>query len=80
MSFFFKIFTKLQVVDPTHEQMKFVQSSIKSTQVLSSIKNFSFQKNPLLANPIDSNQQNLKLWLEIDHALKASWKYLNNHV
>jgi hypothetical protein len=22
----------------------------------------------------------LKLWLEIDHALKASWKYLNNHV
>ncbi len=41
---------------------------------------FFFPKNPLLANPIDSNQQNLKLWLEIDHALKASWKYLNNHV
>jgi hypothetical protein len=24
MSFFFKIFVKLQVVDPTHEQIKFV--------------------------------------------------------
>ncbi len=33
MSSFFKISVKLEVVDPTHEQMKFVQSSIKSTQV-----------------------------------------------
>jgi len=30
---FFKIFMKLQVANPTHEQIKFVQSSIKSTQV-----------------------------------------------
>jgi hypothetical protein len=32
MSYFLKIFTKLQVVDPIHEQIKFVQSSMKSTQ------------------------------------------------
>jgi hypothetical protein len=80
MFFFPKISMKLQVVDPTHKQIKFVQSSIKSTQVWSSSKNFSFQKNPLLTNPIDSNQLSLKLWFEINYALKASWKYLNNHV
>jgi hypothetical protein len=76
---FFKISVKLKVVDPTHKQIKFVQSSIKSTQVWSSSKNFSFQKNPLLANPIDSNQLSLKLLFEINCALKASWKYLSNH-
>jgi len=59
---------------------QFVQSSIKSTQVWNSKKNFSFQKNPLLANPIDSNQLNLKLWLEINCALEASCKYFSNHV
>jgi hypothetical protein len=32
MFYFLKIFVKLQVVDPTHEQIKFVQSSIKSIQ------------------------------------------------
>jgi hypothetical protein len=32
------------------------------------------------ANPIDSNHLSLKLWLEINRALEASWKYLNNHV
>jgi lipopolysaccharide export LptBFGC system permease protein LptF len=71
---------KLQAVNPTHEQIKFVQSSVKSTQVWSSINNFSFWTNPLLANPIDSNQLSLKLWLKINHALEASWKSLNNHV
>ncbi len=80
MSSFLKISMKLQVIDSTHEQIKYVQSSLKSTQVWSSIKNFSFQTNPLLTNPIDSNQLSLKLWLEINHALEASWKYLNNHV
>jgi hypothetical protein len=33
MSSFLKIFMKLEVVDPIHEQIKYVQSSIKSTQV-----------------------------------------------
>jgi hypothetical protein len=33
MFFFLKLFVRLQVVNPTHEQIKFVQSSIKSTQV-----------------------------------------------
>jgi len=80
MSSFFKISAKLQVTNPTHEQIKLVQSSIKSTQVWSSIKNFSFQANPMPANPIDSNHLSLKLWLEINRALEASWKYLNNHV
>jgi hypothetical protein len=32
MSSFIKIFVKPRVVDPTHEQIKYVQSSIKSTQ------------------------------------------------
>jgi hypothetical protein len=41
---------------------------------------FFFVTNPLLANPIDSNQLSLKLWLQINYALEASWKYLNNHV
>jgi len=68
---FFKIFVKLKVVDPTHEQIKYVQSSIK---------NSSLWTNPLLANVIDSNQLSLKLWLEINYALEISWKYLNNHV
>jgi len=81
MSSFPKISMKLHwVVDPIHEQIKSVQSSIKSTQVWSSIKNSFFQTNPLLANPIDSNQLSLKLWFEINHALEASWKYLCNHL
>jgi len=75
-----KIFMKLQVADPTHEQIKYAQSSIKSIQIWSSIKNSSFEKNPLPTNPIDSNQLSLKLWLKINHALEASWKYLTNHV
>jgi hypothetical protein len=62
---------KLQVVDLTHEQIKIIQSSIK---------NSSFQTNPLPTNLIDSNQLSLKLWLEINYALEASWKYLNNRV
>ncbi len=81
MSYFPKISMKLHwVVNPIHEQIKSIQSSIKSTQVWSSINNSSFQTNPLLANPIDSNQLSLKLWFEINHALEASWKYLCNHV
>jgi hypothetical protein len=80
MSSFLKIFVKLQDANPTHEKIKFVQSSIKSTQVWNSKKNFSFQTNPLLANPIDSNQLNLKLWLEINRVLEASYKYFSNHV
>jgi hypothetical protein len=62
---------KLQVVDLTHEQIKIIQSSIK---------NSSFQTNPLPTNLIDSNQLSLELWLEINYALEASWKYLNNRV
>jgi hypothetical protein len=77
---FFKIFVKLQVADPTHEQIKFIQSSIKSTQVWSSIKNSSLQTNPLPIKPIDSNQLSLQLWFKINRALEASWKCLNNHV
>jgi len=42
ISSFLKISMKLQVANPTHEQIKFVQSSIKWTQVWSSIKNFFF--------------------------------------
>jgi hypothetical protein len=80
MSYFLKIFVKLQVADPTHKQIKFVQSSIKSTQVWSSINKMFLQTNPLPANPIDSNQLNLKLWFKINHALETSWKYLCNHV
>ncbi len=80
MSFVFKIFVKLQVADLTNQQIKSIQSSIKSTQVWNSVKNFSLQTNPLPTNPIDSNQLNLKLWFEINRALDASWKYLNNHV
>jgi len=49
ISFFFKISMKLQVANPTHEQIKFVQSSIKSTQVWSSIKN-SFFPNKSITN------------------------------
>ncbi len=75
-----KIFMKLQVADPTHEQIKYAQTSIKSIQIWSSIKNSSLKKNPLPTNPIDSNQLSLKLWLKINHALEASWKYLTNHV
>ncbi len=80
MSSFLKIFVKLQAINPTHEQVKSIQSSIQSTQVWSSINNSYFWRNPLPPNPIDSNQLSLKLWLEINHALEASWKYLNNHV
>jgi hypothetical protein len=81
MSFSFKISVKVHwVIDPTYEQIKSIQSFIKSTQVWSSINNFSLQINPLPTNPIDSNQLNLKFWLEINHALEASWKYLSNHV
>jgi len=60
--------------------IQYVQSSIKPTQVWSFINNFSLQTNPLSTNPTNSNQLSLKLWLEINHALKASWKYLSNHV
>jgi hypothetical protein len=70
---------KLQVVDPTHEQMKFVQSSINQSKFEAPSKTL-ISKNPLLANPIYSNQLSLKLWLEINRALKASSKYLSNHV
>jgi hypothetical protein len=80
MSFFFKIFVKLQVVDPTHEQIKFVWSLIKSTQVWSSIEKKNLWINPFPTNPTNSNQLSLKLWLEINCALEFSWKYLNNHV
>jgi hypothetical protein len=80
MSSFLKISMKLQVVDPTHEQIKYVQSSMKSTQVWSSVKNFSLQTNILPTNPIDSNQLSLKLLLEINRALETSWKYLSIHV
>jgi hypothetical protein len=80
MSSFLRISMKLQVADPTHEQIKSIQSSINSTQVWSSIKYSSFQTNPLPTNLIDSNQLSLELWLEINYALEASWKYLNNHV
>jgi len=46
MFFFLKISMKLQAVDPTHEQIKSIQSSIKSTQVWSSInKLFFFNKS-----------------------------------
>jgi hypothetical protein len=58
--YFFKIFVKLQVVNSTHEQIKFVQNSIKSTQVWSSIKNSSFWTNSLPTDPIDANQLNLR--------------------
>jgi hypothetical protein len=47
---------------------------------LNSNKNSSIRTNPLLANPIDSNQLSLKLRLEINTALETSWKYLGNHV
>jgi hypothetical protein len=52
---FLKISLKLQV-DPIHEQIKFVQSLIKSTQVWISIKNSHIRTNPLRTNPIDPNQ------------------------
>jgi hypothetical protein len=42
--------------------------------------NSSFLTNPLPTNPIDSNKLSLKLWLEINCVLEASWKYLNIHV
>jgi hypothetical protein len=71
MSSFLKIFVKLQVADPTHEKIKFVQNSIKSTQVWNSIKNSSFPPNPLPTNLIDSNQLSLKLWLKILH--ESTW-------
>jgi hypothetical protein len=81
MSSFFKIYVKLHwVVDPIHEQLKSIQSSIKSTQVWSSIKKFPLQTSPLLANLIYSNQLNLKFWFEINCDLETSWKYLSNHV
>jgi hypothetical protein len=80
MSSCLKISVKLQVAYPTHEQIKYVQSSIKSTQVWNFIKNSSLWTNPLLANPIDWNQLSLKLWLQINYVLETSWKYLNNHV
>jgi hypothetical protein len=78
--FFLKLFVKQQVADPIHEQIRSIQSSIKSTQVWSSINNFFFRTNPLPTNPIDSNQLSLKLWFEINHVLEVSWKYFNNHV
>jgi hypothetical protein len=56
---------KVQVVNPIHEQIKYVQSSIKSTHVSSSIKNFSFQTNPLPTNPIDSNQLSFESFMEV---------------
>jgi hypothetical protein len=77
---FLKSYVKLQVADPIHEQIKFVQSSIKSTQVRNSIENYSLWTNPLPANPTDSNQLSLKLWFEINYALEVSWKYMSNHV
>jgi len=52
MSSFLKISMKLQVVDLIHEQNKSVQSSIKSTQVWSSINNSFLRTNPLPINPI----------------------------
>jgi hypothetical protein len=78
---FLNIFLQLHwVVDSTHEQIKSIESYIKSAQVWNSIQNSSLQTNPLPTNPIDSNQLSLKLWLEINHALEVSWKYLSNHV
>jgi hypothetical protein len=50
-------------------QLKYVQSSIKPTQVWNSIKNFFLWTNPLSTNPTNSNQLSLKLWLEINRAL-----------
>jgi hypothetical protein len=50
MSSFLKISVKLQVANPTHEQIKFVQSSIKSTQVWGSIKNSFFQNKSITNN------------------------------
>jgi hypothetical protein len=41
-----------QVANPTHEQIKSIQSSIKSTQFWSSIKNSFLRTNPLPINPI----------------------------
>jgi hypothetical protein len=46
---------KSWTIHPIHEQIEFVQSSIKSTQVWSSIKIYFFRTNPLPTNPIDSN-------------------------
>jgi hypothetical protein len=51
MSYFFKIYMKLQVIDPTHEQFKYVQSSIKSTQVWSSIKICFFPNKSITNQP-----------------------------
>ncbi len=39
-----------------------------------------WQFSSSVINPIDSNQLNLMFWLEINHVLEASWKYLSNHV
>ncbi len=77
--FFSQDLCEIQVVNPTHEQIKSIKSSIKSTPVWSFIKNSSLQTNPLLTNQIDSNQLSLKLWLKINCTLEASWKYLSNH-
>jgi len=78
--FFFQDLYETTICRSNSWTNEFCSKFHKSTQVWSSIKNFSFQTNPLLANPIDSNQLSLKLWLEINCALKASWKYLSNHV
>jgi len=49
--FFLNIFVKLQVANPTHEQFKYVQSSIKSTQVWTSINNFFFLNKSITNQP-----------------------------
>jgi hypothetical protein len=50
MSSFLKIVVKLQVADPIHEQIKFVQRSIKSTQVWSSINIYIYFWNKSIAS------------------------------
>jgi hypothetical protein len=67
---FLKISMKLQVANPSHEQIKSVQSSIKSAQVWSSINNFFLEQ--IHCQPTQ--------WIQVNHTLETSWKYLNNHV
>jgi hypothetical protein len=81
MSFILKIYVKLHwIADPSHEQIKSVQSSIKINSSLKLHQKLSSPNKSIASQPIGSNQLNLKLWFEINHALETSWKYLSNHV
>jgi len=62
--FFFQDLYETTICRSNSWTNEFCSKFHKSTQVWSSIKNYSFRTNPLLANPIDSNQLSLKLCLK----------------